>query len=78
MKTPPTKAVPDLPPNFARNFIEGGWRRLERVYGCRDDVILSWMEQCGGIEHLRAERNRWMAEQMRVAREKLGPRSVAV
>jgi hypothetical protein len=46
----PTRAIPPLPPSFESNFIAGGWRQVERVYGCRDEVILKWIEMCGGEE----------------------------
>lgn len=75
-KLPPTKAVPDLPENFAKNFIEGGWRRLERVYGCRDDVILAWMAMCGGLEVMQQRRRQFLRE--RAKRYVLGRTLTAV
>ncbi len=70
----PTKAIPALPPNFAKNFIEGGWRQLERVYGCRDDVILAWMAMCGGVEAMQQRRGQYIAERKRQAEAALRPR----
>jgi hypothetical protein len=66
----PTRAVPRLPPNFARNFVEGGWRQLERVYGCRDDVLLKWFEMAGGLVSLQQRRRDWLREQSAVAQAK--------
>lgn len=63
----PTKAIPALPPNFEANFLEGGWRMVERVYGCRDDVILAWMAQLGGVEQLQARRREHQQERVAIA-----------
>lgn len=71
----PTKAVPDLPPNFARHFVEGGWRAVERHYGCRDDVVLAWMEVCGGVAVMQQRRRDWLKRKSDVARRALCPRS---
>lgn len=40
--------LPGEPGEFARCFIEGGWRRLERVYGARTDRLVAWMHLAGG------------------------------
>lgn len=66
----PTNAIPEVPPNFARNYIEGGWRMVERIYGCRHDVILKWFEQCGGLETLQVQRRQYLRDRMQAAREK--------
>lgn len=52
----PTDALPALPPLFEQHFIEGGWRRLERVYGCRTTLLLKWFELAGGLELLQQRR----------------------
>jgi hypothetical protein len=65
---PPTKAIPERPPNFERHFIEGGWRQIERMYGCRDDVVLAWMEQCGGLQQMRERRRQWLMARNAAAR----------
>lgn len=56
-RPPPTKGVPPVPPNFARNFVEGGWRKIERLYGARDDRLLKWIELSGGRELYRGRRD---------------------
>lgn len=70
----PTKALPPTPPHFAENFVKGGWRRVERVYGCRDDVVLKWIELCGGMDALRARRIAWLRTQAEAARNKVSAR----
>lgn len=65
-KFAPTKAVVPVPPHFVRHFIHGGWREVERVYGCRTDLMMTWIELSGGLgvlqqqrrEHVRDERTR--------------------
>jgi hypothetical protein len=47
-RQPSTKALPPVPPNFAENFIRGGWRQIERMYGCRDDRLIKWQILAGG------------------------------
>lgn len=49
-RSPPTKALPPLPPGFRDNFIRGGWRLCERMYGCRTDRLLAWHQKAGGEE----------------------------
>lgn len=65
----PTKAVPNLPPHFEQHFIEGGWRRVERVYGCRDEVVLKWIEVCGGMDAMKGKRAKWVRERAEEARQ---------
>jgi hypothetical protein len=55
---PSTKAVPPVPPNFVENFIVGGWRKIERMYGARDDRLLKWIEMSGGDDLYRARLER--------------------
>lgn len=47
-RRPSTRIIPAPPPEFADEFIAGGWRRVERLYGCRTDLLLKWIEMCGG------------------------------
>ena len=58
-RSPPTKTLPPLPPGFRDNFIKGGWRLCERMYGCRTDRLLAWHQIAGGVA-LDAERKRAM------------------
>lgn len=51
----PPRHIPPCPPEFAEQFISGGWRRVERIYGARTDLLLKWVEMCGGPK-LYAER----------------------
>jgi len=41
------KAKPP-PPHFVENFVRGGWRKVERMYGSRTDVLRNWFHICGG------------------------------
>lgn len=36
------------PPHFCENFIRGGWRKIERMYGSRTEVLRNWYHICGG------------------------------
>lgn len=47
--------MPPCPPEFEAEFIRGGWRRVETLYNCRTDLLLRWVEDCGG-ETLYAKR----------------------
>lgn len=40
--------VPPCPPEFEEEFVRGGWRRVEMLYNCRTDLLLRWVEECGG------------------------------
>ncbi len=51
-----TRVTPPAPPEFKQEFIKGGWRQVERLYGARTDLLLKWMEQVGGLAALQAER----------------------
>lgn len=55
----PTRLIPPAPPEFADEFIAGGWRRVERLYGARTDLLLKWVEMSGG-EALHARRREHM------------------
>ena len=44
------RIVPSCPPEFADEFVRGGWRRVERLYNCRTDLLLKWIEMSGGEE----------------------------
>lgn len=51
-----TRAIPPCPPEFRQEFLKGGWRQVERIYGARTDLILKWIGMCGGLAALQAER----------------------
>lgn len=55
-RRPPTHALRPVPPEFADEFIRGGWRRIEHLFGARDDVHLQWIELSGGDELHRRRR----------------------
>lgn len=57
-RRPSTRIIPPPPPEFAEEFIAGGWRRVERLYGCRTDLLLKWIEMCGGAELHRRRKER--------------------
>ena len=40
--------IPPVPPYFADDFVRGGWREVERLYGARTDLLLKWIELSGG------------------------------
>jgi len=58
------------PPEFADQFILGGWRQVERVYGARTDVILKWIEVNGGLADLQRRRKEAKAVKMAAAKRK--------
>lgn len=49
--------IPPAPPEFRDEFAKGGWRRVERIYGARTDLLLKWIAMTGAQaardEHLR-------------------------
>lgn len=54
-KTPPP------PDEYAEQFIKhGGWRRVERLYGCRTDMHRKWQTLLGGIEELQRRRKEYL------------------
>ena len=65
---PPTVAPPPLPPKFVQHFIQGGWRELERVYGCRTALLMKWMEMAGGIVVLQERRRVYLRDRIEQAR----------
>lgn len=42
----PHGVIKSPPPEFATEFVAGGWRRVERLYGRR--LISRWVQMCGG------------------------------
>lgn len=56
---PSTKVMRPTPPGFAEQFILGGWKRVERLYGCRSDLTVKWHHMAGGTT-LNAARKRYM------------------
>jgi len=53
---PSSRRVPPVPPEFVQQFTEGGWRRIERIYGGRNDLVRKWIEMAGGERALKALR----------------------
>lgn len=47
-----------IPYGFAHEFVVGGWRRVEFLYGARTSQNRRWLDQCGG-ERLRRLRLRY-------------------
>jgi hypothetical protein len=50
------RIVPAAPADFRQVFVQHGWRGIERYFGARTDVVMRWIEECGGIDALQAER----------------------
>lgn len=50
------RTIPACPPEFAAEFIAGGWRRVERIYNARTDLLLKWIEMSGGDDLYRRRR----------------------
>lgn len=42
------RLVPACPPEFGEEFVIGGWRHVEHIYGARTDLLLKWIEMSGG------------------------------
>jgi len=61
------------PQGFRQRFVEDGWRGIERYYGARTDVMLRWIEECGGLEILKAERREWRGRRMATAIQSVAP-----
>lgn len=70
MKLAPTKAVSRVPPNFVENFVEGGWRRVERVYGT-SRCVWQWVEMAGGADRLQSMRREYLKARTEMARQNL-------
>lgn len=41
------RTFPQPPPEFAEQFADGGWRRVERIYGARTSLIRKWIAMTG-------------------------------
>jgi hypothetical protein len=50
------RTIPTCPPEFAAEFVTGGWRRVERLYNARTDLLLKWIAMSGGEELHRRRR----------------------
>lgn len=59
------------PAGFRQRFITDGWRGIERYYGARTDVMMRWLEECGGVEKMQAERRAWLRQQREAAAARL-------
>lgn len=42
------RRVPPVPPEFEQEFVTGGWRRVERLYNARTDLLWKWIHMSGG------------------------------
>lgn len=49
------------PEGFRDRFIKDGWRGIENYYGHRTARNMRFIEQCGGLEQLQAERKAYLA-----------------
>jgi hypothetical protein len=47
--------IEPVPPEFRAVFLDGGWRKIERVYGARTSLLNKWLVMCG-FEEVKAER----------------------
>lgn len=47
--------IEPVPPEFRQQFLDGGWRRVERLYGARTSLLNKWLVICG-FEQVKAER----------------------
>ena len=43
------RTFPPPPPEFAEQFADGGWRRVERIYGARTSLIRKWIALTGAV-----------------------------
>jgi hypothetical protein len=59
------RQVPSVPPGFVDRFLADGWRGVERVYGCRTDLLLKWIEMSGGAELYQRRREHMKANGIR-------------
>lgn len=57
-----SKRLPPVPPEFVEQFVIGGYRRIERIYGGRNDLVRKWMEMAGGEHMLKAMRRARLSE----------------
>jgi hypothetical protein len=57
-----------VPEGFRQRFVEDGWRGIERYYGARTDLMMKWIDECGGIETLQVERKEHRRAQADAAR----------
>lgn len=51
-----SRRIPPVPAEFVQQFLEGGWRRIERVYGGRNDLVRKWIAMAGGEVELKRMR----------------------
>jgi hypothetical protein len=65
----PTTSVPAVPPHFVRHFVVGGWREVERVYGCRTQLMMTWNEMSGGLAALQDQRRQHLRDCVERARQ---------
>lgn len=60
-----------VPDDFRAVFIAHGWRGIERHFGARTSLMMEWINQCGGIEVLQAERRAYRQARMEAAAAKV-------
>lgn len=58
----PTRVTPPIPPEYEQEFIRGGHRRVERLYGARTDLHVKWQEMLGGIRALQEKRRAYLKD----------------
>lgn len=68
--------VEPVPYLFAHEFVIGGWRRVEFVYGGRTDQNRRWLSLCGE-DRLKALRRRYRHGDLGAAVEALAFRPMA-
>lgn len=49
MSMRPPRPYPPMPPEFIDEFIKGGWRRVERLYNVRTDLMVKWLNDAGKV-----------------------------
>lgn len=68
----PLRHVPPVPRGFADRFVEDGWRGIEMYYGARTDLLLKWINLCGGEELYRRRRDYLRLRGMKPAASSVG------
>jgi hypothetical protein len=61
-----SKRLPPVPPEFVEQFVLGGYRRIERIYGGRNDLVRKWIEMSGGESVLKAKRREHLIQSREV------------
>lgn len=61
-----SRRIPPVPPEFVQQFLIGGWRQIERIYGGRNDLVRKWIALAGGEVELKRRRREWRERQRRL------------